>query len=1570
MDEKTILPDSTYTYDEYRLITLGLVAVFNPLPDTNWIEEYIKKQNIQGYTEKDLDYRLDNEMYLKNPRYIKDDGQELKMSNDLRLLYTLFNYIKGTYGSLIRPNISGDDEFGLALRYRKDFNIYNKYYLDKIPDEEYKIRGFTRLTKFDSRLFYPKEINTMHSSKFDKVYWVTKRDGTDWIDDEEMNKASYKDLVYYDNLEEAKKHGKIVGYVTQVKNNEGVFDEGLNYKIYADMGISFEAKEGDVGQMITDSYWYFDENDGGDIKEGKFQPPASGKGYVIENRDYVKTKYDENGNKLSGTHAPKAWHSGNSLLIVDVNPYVYIYPDKATYNVSLDETIIKLEVKPDIYGGVRDEVKDKEKKIRVEVYLPKGIDYVPGTSKIKNKNIEPEDIYKAYDGRTRLTYYFNSKLDYQEFNSNIITLDTKVRTDFGDSRDIKFITYIKNMDSVYAKEDNSARTVYVSNLIAQVANKSAKQEVIDYGNSFSYSLKYFNRSLVDYKNVYMFDILPFNGDKCESKYNGTYSIGNIKSSNGSKMYYTNDTKIREYNAKNFKEAGVTWNEYTGGSLENVTAIYSVTDIPKKSDLEMTYDLTPKGAKAGDIYGNRLYTYVEGQADTIDTPAYKAVVAKRSIQGTVWKDINLDGKLDENEEKLNNVKVYLKDNKGNVVKRIDGSTVENVVTNAKGEYIFEDVPPNTNIVLSIDKQNGLEMTRKIADNKAGTDYKIKGITLKSADKLLLANYKQELKEQNFGLVPRLEVTAKKLWNGGKDRPNVTFVLYRNVEGGNKEKAKEQVLKTNTGTNEATYTFKDLDRVNSEGKEYKYTVDETNVPTNYTKSISEDGLTITNTYNSPKTKITATKKWQGGKDRNDITLQLYRNIQGSKKEFVKEQTVKTNEGENTTSYTFNELEETDKDGNKYTYTIDEKSVPENYKKSVDNNNYVVTNTYVSPKTELKVTKKWIGGKERNDIKVQLYRNGKAYQNSIVLKTDKGSNSVSYTFANLDKTDENGNDYTYTVDEVETPKNYVKSIDSKNNIITNTYVSPKVNVVATKKWIGGENARPKTITLALFRKVEGDKSNKNKEKVAEKEITVTKDPELKYEFKNLDETDKNGNKYVYTVEEINVPENYNKEETGLIVTNTYESPKIDIPVSKIYVNGGEKRKDVTIQLLRNKQKIDEVVFKVEKGKDTYTHTFKDLDKTDKSGKNYTYTVSEKGEVKDFVKRENGLSVTNEYVIPKIDISFAKKWNGGFEGKEKPRFEVQLYRDGNKYLDKVVIESKDKLEHTWKSLDRTDKNGKEYDYTVKEVLVPKYYKEDIKTIENNETKKKFEITNTFEMPKIDIVGKKIWNYGPDKKPDIEVVLLANGKKVDSIKVIGGKSDFVFKDKDIYDKKGNVIKYDIKENIYAKEYSKKNSLGYDISYTSKVTKKKVTDVEKNREFEITNTYNIPKKNIKGQKVWIGAGDNIPDITLTLFRNGKKYKDIVLKNGQKDYVFEDLDLADEKGNIYNYYVDEVEVPKGYTKKKTKTGDRIVNVKDEIGKKYIPYAGTKGGLPIIVLLGAVAYVVITRKKVTDKRNIGI
>ena len=70
-------------------------------------------------------------------------------------------------------------------------------------------------------------------------------------------------------------------------------------------------------------------------------------------------------------------------------------------------------------------------------------------------------------------------------------------------------------------------------------------------------------------------------------------------------------------------------------------------------------------------------------------------------------------------------------------------------------------------------------------------------------------------------------------------------------------------------------------------------------------------------------------------------------------------------------------------------------------------------------------------------------------------------------------------------------------------------------------------------------------------------------KHKWTGLDKTDASGREYVYTVDEVKVPENYEKTNpNGLTVKNTFKSPKIDIPVEKKWIGtppGGE----VTIKL-----------------------------------------------------------------------------------------------------------------------------------------------------------------------------------------------------------------------------------------------------------------------------------------------------------------------------------------------------------------------------------------------------------------------
>src|SRR5690554_6076936 len=122
----------------------------------------------------------------------------------------------------------------------------------------------------------------------------------------------------------------------------------------------------------------------------------------------------------------------------------------------------------------------------------------------------------------------------------------------------------------------------------------------------------------------------------------------------------------------------------------------------------------------------------------------------------------------------------------------------------------------------------------------------------------------------------------------------------------------------------------------------------------------------------------------------------------------------------------------------------------------------------------------------------------------------------------TDINGEAYEYTVDEVNTPENYSKTVEGLT--VTNTYVVPTKDVTANKVWVNGPSTRP-TIELQLYR-----------DGVAVGDPVSLEDGTLTYTWVEMTVTDINGEAYEYTVDEVNTPDNYSKTVDGLTVTNTY--------------------------------------------------------------------------------------------------------------------------------------------------------------------------------------------------------------------------------------------------------------------------------------------------------------------------------------------------------------------------------------------------------------------------------------------------
>ena len=347
-----------------------------------------------------------------------------------------------------------------------------------------------------------------------------------------------------------------------------------------------------------------------------------------------------------------------------------------------------------------------------------------------------------------------------------------------------------------------------------------------------------------------------------------------------------------------------------------------------------------------------------------------------------------------------------------------------------------------------------------------------------------------------------VSVEKLWNdeGYHARPEaVEVTLY-------KDNAAYETVTLNEGNN-WSYTWDDLT------DEHAWSVDESDVPVGYTKSVSNEGdeWTITNTRAPKPVEITVSKAWEhnGGKDLPEsISVTLF-------KDGKPYETVALSE-ENDWTHTWEGLTDVS------VWSVDETDVPEGYTKeiTVDGYVFVITNTRTINPVEVSVTKVWVASEgvvHPESIEAVLYRDGKVYD------TVKLSEENDWTHVWNDLTDE----YTWTVDEKDVPEGYTKNVTNDGNdfTITNTKTFKYIDVSVRKVWYGTDVTHPASVKVTLYRNGE-----------AYDTVTLSADNGWKYTWEDL--TDE----FEWEVDEPSVPSGYNKtvrEYSGynFTITNTHE-------------------------------------------------------------------------------------------------------------------------------------------------------------------------------------------------------------------------------------------------------------------------------------------------------------------------------------------------------------------------------------------------------------------------------------------------
>lgn len=287
--------------------------------------------------------------------------------------------------------------------------------------------------------------------------------------------------------------------------------------------------------------------------------------------------------------------------------------------------------------------------------------------------------------------------------------------------------------------------------------------------------------------------------------------------------------------------------------------------------------------------------------------------------------------------------------------------------------------------------------------------------------------------------------------------------------------------------------------------------------------------------PTTDVEGEKRWNGGVERPEITLQLLRHVSNETPELVDSHAVNGSE-QPEWKYTWENEPKYDPYGRQYIYTIDEQDVPPNYKKSL--NQLTVTNTY-DPEghpeptlLNITVTKEWVGPATESAT-FKLFADEVDTMRTLVLHEN---NNWVDSFSNLNKYHaDTAEEIIYTVKEVpiEGYSTTVTGSVDEGFTFTNTLnelVVDKVNIHVKKIWEGPELD---SVTIKLFA---------NNEDTGKRIVLRDSHDDESWigSFNGYAKFDSLGNEIQYSVKEINVPEAYDVtysigNDGEHIVTNT---------------------------------------------------------------------------------------------------------------------------------------------------------------------------------------------------------------------------------------------------------------------------------------------------------------------------------------------------------------------------------------------------------------------------------------------------
>lgn len=599
-------------------------------------------------------------------------------------------------------------------------------------------------------------------------YWyAVKKDGTNWKDYREQRDTKISGLDYYPTLNEAKRHGTIVGMLFEDHNTVDPTGTSFNRTFTPIVSLPARildtARIGTVTPIVAETaYWTRNSlartaNLNVDAPDTQWQQwsdnlitrlPEYANGVkpdlTYSGDTYRPATFDDNGVYQGGDTADTL--KGDSLYVAGETPHIAKQVEqtneagnaKTVYDLDKEQRAVDWKLTATADTSTTTDGGQYTTDYIITDTLPKGLTYVDGSMTVGGQYSQhtPDKgtvtggtpvtptIVVNKDGATTMTIRVNgARAD--SGTQTVIHYSTTIGDASDPDHDVRNNDSFTNHATIQSKRNMAPplapkaqiadATIRVSRTRASALATRADPLLNDINRPLGFRNMLGNFSKDEKTDPYAVDIMPYRGLN-QSNYHGDYVMAGLTvkagagaSMNGVKVYFTTDQKWRNVDATKITREQVTqWTEAT------VNATTGKVTIPDGYSKPVAWAFTSPSLPANARYdfslsikptGNKAAdSYVNRWADGDNKVDAVTQVVERKVNGVAWFDTNHDGIRQDSDRLLADVNVTLVDANGRTVTSVDGKPCT-ATTDRNGHYEIGSIPAGSGFKLRFTPKTG-------------------------------------------------------------------------------------------------------------------------------------------------------------------------------------------------------------------------------------------------------------------------------------------------------------------------------------------------------------------------------------------------------------------------------------------------------------------------------------------------------------------------------------------------------------------------------------------------------------------------------------------------------------------------------------------------------------------------------------------------------------------------------------------------------------------------------------------------------------------------------------------------